>query len=138
MGKSGRLRLEDAVAAMRLVGECRGVGYDPVLWGRHLAAGLCRLTGARKRLRDRLDHQEPVAREADDQRRVADGRVSKRDDESLRIGARAFDRYLDGLVDPIWVFLRGPPKGKEPLEYGVEETAGRSCDLELTVIAPTH
>jgi DNA-binding CsgD family transcriptional regulator len=47
MGKSGRLRLGDVRAALRLVGECRDVGYDPRLWGRHLIGGLCRLIGAR-------------------------------------------------------------------------------------------
>src|SRR5262245_26940360 len=47
MAKSAHLRLEDVLAAMRLVGECRDLGYDPALWGRHLIAGLCRLVGAR-------------------------------------------------------------------------------------------
>jgi DNA-binding CsgD family transcriptional regulator len=47
MSKSGRLRLGDVLAAMRLVGECRDLGHDPELWGRHMVAGLCRLTGAR-------------------------------------------------------------------------------------------
>jgi DNA-binding CsgD family transcriptional regulator len=47
MAKSSCLRLDDVRAALRLVGECRDLGYDPALWGRHLVAGLCRLTGAR-------------------------------------------------------------------------------------------
>jgi DNA-binding CsgD family transcriptional regulator len=47
MAKSGCLRLDDVRRALRLVGECRDLGYDPALWGRHLVAGLCRLTGAR-------------------------------------------------------------------------------------------
>jgi DNA-binding CsgD family transcriptional regulator len=47
MAKSGHLRLEDVRAAMRLVGECRDLGYDPALWLRHACAGLCGLFGAR-------------------------------------------------------------------------------------------
>jgi DNA-binding CsgD family transcriptional regulator len=47
MGQSSRLRLHDVRAAFRLVGECRDLGYDPDAWGRHMFAGLCRLTGAR-------------------------------------------------------------------------------------------
>jgi DNA-binding CsgD family transcriptional regulator len=47
MGKSRHLRLGDVRAAFRLVGECRDLGHDPGLWGRHLFEGLCRLTGAR-------------------------------------------------------------------------------------------
>jgi hypothetical protein len=47
MGKSGLLRHADVRAALRLVGECRDLGYDPPAWGRHMFAGLCRLTGAR-------------------------------------------------------------------------------------------
>ena len=47
MGKSRHLRLGDVRAAFRLVGECRDLGADPGLWGRHLYEGLCRLTGAR-------------------------------------------------------------------------------------------
>jgi DNA-binding CsgD family transcriptional regulator len=37
----------DVRAAFRLVGECRDLGYDPVLWAPHMLAGLCRLLGAR-------------------------------------------------------------------------------------------
>jgi DNA-binding CsgD family transcriptional regulator len=47
VGKSRHLRLGDVRAAFRLVGECRDLGDDPGLWGRHLYEGLCRLTGAR-------------------------------------------------------------------------------------------
>jgi DNA-binding CsgD family transcriptional regulator len=47
MSKSGRLGLDDVRAALRLVGECRDLGYDPALWGRHLNEELCRLTGNR-------------------------------------------------------------------------------------------
>ena len=47
MEKSQLLRLGDVRAALRLVGECRDLGYDPELWGRHMFAGLCKLTGAR-------------------------------------------------------------------------------------------
>jgi DNA-binding CsgD family transcriptional regulator len=47
MASSGRLRLGDVRAALRLVGECRDLGYDPALWGRHLHGTLCRLTGTR-------------------------------------------------------------------------------------------
>src|SRR6266849_1689365 len=47
MAKSGQVRVKDVQAALRLVGECRDLGYDPQLWGRHMFAGLCRLIGAR-------------------------------------------------------------------------------------------
>src|SRR3954468_3274837 len=47
MGKSRRLRLADVRAAMRLVGECRDLGYDPALWLRRAFEGLCGLVGAR-------------------------------------------------------------------------------------------
>jgi DNA-binding CsgD family transcriptional regulator len=46
MDKSNHLRLGDVRTALRLVGECRDLGYDPQTWGRHLVAGLCRLVGA--------------------------------------------------------------------------------------------
>ena len=46
MSKSGHLRLADVRAALRLVGECRDLGYDPALWGRHLHEVLSRLTGS--------------------------------------------------------------------------------------------
>jgi DNA-binding CsgD family transcriptional regulator len=45
--KSQLLRLGEVRAALRLVGECRDLGYDPGLWGRHMFAGLCELIGAR-------------------------------------------------------------------------------------------
>ena len=47
MGKSRHLGLADVRAVFRLVGECRDLGDDPGLWGRHLFEGLCQLTGAR-------------------------------------------------------------------------------------------
>jgi DNA-binding CsgD family transcriptional regulator len=47
MAEPGHLRLEDVRAALRLVGECRDLGYDPALWMRHAFEGLCRLVGAR-------------------------------------------------------------------------------------------
>src|SRR5262249_2309141 len=47
MDKSCHLRLGDVRAALRLVGECRDLGYDPALWMRHAFDGLCRLVGAR-------------------------------------------------------------------------------------------
>ena len=47
MSKSGHLRLGDVRAALRLVGECRDLGYDPALWLRHAFEGLCGLVGAR-------------------------------------------------------------------------------------------
>jgi DNA-binding CsgD family transcriptional regulator len=46
MARSKRLSLRDVRAVFRLVGECRELGADVVAWRRHLAAGLCRLTGA--------------------------------------------------------------------------------------------
>src|SRR5689334_5302660 len=47
MAKSGRLRLGDVRAALRLVGECRDLGHDPGRWNSHVFAGLCRVVGAR-------------------------------------------------------------------------------------------
>ena len=47
MAKSGRLRLADVRAALRLVGECRDLGYDPALWLQHACEGACGLFGAR-------------------------------------------------------------------------------------------
>ena len=47
MGKSRLLRQGDVRAALRLVGECRDLSYDPGLWTPHMFAGLCRLVGAR-------------------------------------------------------------------------------------------
>jgi DNA-binding CsgD family transcriptional regulator len=47
MEKSRLLRLGEVRAALRLVGECRDLGHDAREWGRHMFAGLCRLTGAR-------------------------------------------------------------------------------------------
>jgi DNA-binding CsgD family transcriptional regulator len=46
VSKSERLRLADVRAVFHLVGECRDLGDDPTQWRRHMAAGLCRLTGA--------------------------------------------------------------------------------------------
>jgi DNA-binding CsgD family transcriptional regulator len=40
------LRAEEFHALYRLVGECRELGDDPVLWRRHLFAGLAALAGA--------------------------------------------------------------------------------------------
>jgi hypothetical protein len=45
VSKSQGLRLADVRAAFRLVGECRELGDDATQWRRHMAAGLCRLTG---------------------------------------------------------------------------------------------
>ena len=46
MARSKRLSLREVRAVFRLVGECRELGADVTAWRRHLAAGLCRLTGA--------------------------------------------------------------------------------------------
>jgi DNA-binding CsgD family transcriptional regulator len=40
------LTLREVRAVFRLVGECRELGVDVTAWRRHLAADLCRLTGA--------------------------------------------------------------------------------------------
>ena len=45
MGKSRHLRLGDVRATLRLVGECRDLGYDPVLWRRQAFEGLGPLVG---------------------------------------------------------------------------------------------
>jgi DNA-binding CsgD family transcriptional regulator len=47
MSKSDLLRFRDVRDAYRLIGECRDLGRDPVLWHRRMLEGLCRLVGAR-------------------------------------------------------------------------------------------
>jgi DNA-binding CsgD family transcriptional regulator len=47
MSKSDLLRVQDVRDAYRLIGECRDLGSDPVLWHRRMMDGLCRLIGAR-------------------------------------------------------------------------------------------
>ena len=46
MSKSGQLRLQDIRDAYRLVGDCRDLGSDPVLWHGRMLEGLTRLVGA--------------------------------------------------------------------------------------------
>jgi DNA-binding CsgD family transcriptional regulator len=46
MSKSQRLRLDEVRASMRLVGECRDLGYDPEAWRRRALEGLSRMDGA--------------------------------------------------------------------------------------------
>jgi DNA-binding CsgD family transcriptional regulator len=46
MGKSDLLRVQDVLAAYRLIGECRDLGSDPALWHRRMLDGLRRLIGA--------------------------------------------------------------------------------------------
>ena len=46
MTKSNLLRVQDVQGAYRLIGECRDLGGDPVLWHRRMLEGLCRLIGA--------------------------------------------------------------------------------------------
>ena len=46
MARSFALRTADLRAVLQLVGECRDLGDEPVLWRQHLLAGLARLTGA--------------------------------------------------------------------------------------------
>jgi DNA-binding CsgD family transcriptional regulator len=46
MTKSDTLRLRDVRDALRLIGECRDLGSDPVLWFPHLLDGIRRLLGA--------------------------------------------------------------------------------------------
>jgi hypothetical protein len=43
MSRSSTLRVADLRAVVQLVGECRELGDDPVLWRQHLIAGLARL-----------------------------------------------------------------------------------------------
>jgi DNA-binding CsgD family transcriptional regulator len=45
VARSKRLTLREVRAVFRLMGECRELGADVTAWRRHLAAGLCRLTG---------------------------------------------------------------------------------------------
>jgi DNA-binding CsgD family transcriptional regulator len=43
MSKTDTLRFRHVRDAYRLIGECRDLGGDPVLWQPHMLAGLCRL-----------------------------------------------------------------------------------------------
>ena len=45
MARSDLLRIQDVRGAYRLIGECRDLGSDPVLWYPHMLSGLCRLIG---------------------------------------------------------------------------------------------
>jgi DNA-binding CsgD family transcriptional regulator len=45
MSRSSALRAADVRAVFQLVGECRELGDDPILWRLHFGAGLGRLTG---------------------------------------------------------------------------------------------
>jgi DNA-binding CsgD family transcriptional regulator len=56
VARSKRLTLREVRAAFRLVGECRELGADVTAWRRHLAAGLCRLTGAQVGLAGELEY----------------------------------------------------------------------------------
>ena len=47
MADSNLLRLGEVRAALRVVGECRDLGYDPALWLRHAFEGLCGLIAVR-------------------------------------------------------------------------------------------
>jgi DNA-binding CsgD family transcriptional regulator len=47
MAKSGELRICDIRDAYRLIGDCRDLGSDPVLWQGRMLEGLVRLLGAR-------------------------------------------------------------------------------------------
>jgi len=46
MAKSNLLRVQDVRDAYRLIGECRDLGSDPVLWHSRMLEGVYRLTGA--------------------------------------------------------------------------------------------
>jgi DNA-binding CsgD family transcriptional regulator len=46
MSKSDLLRVPDVREAYRLIGDCRDLGADPVLWQPRMVEGACRLIGA--------------------------------------------------------------------------------------------
>ena len=46
MSKSAQLRMRDIRQAYRLIGDCRDLGADPVLWQSHMLEGLSHLVGA--------------------------------------------------------------------------------------------
>jgi len=46
MSKSGQLRMGDVRDVYRLIGDCRDLGADPVLWHGRMLEGLVRLVGA--------------------------------------------------------------------------------------------
>ena len=43
MSKSAQLRMRDIRQAYRLIGDCRDLGADPVLWQSHMLEGLSHL-----------------------------------------------------------------------------------------------
>jgi len=47
LSRSDLLRAQDVRDAYRLIGECRDVAADPVMWHARMLDGLCRLIGAR-------------------------------------------------------------------------------------------
>ena len=46
MAKSNRVSLAEVRAMVRLLGECRELGDDPVVWRQHFGAGIARMVGA--------------------------------------------------------------------------------------------
>src|SRR5438067_2361529 len=46
MSKSAQLRLSDVRHILRIVGECRDLGDDPLAWRKHWCGEVARLTGA--------------------------------------------------------------------------------------------
>ncbi len=82
MDKSGRLRLADVRATLRLVGECRDLGYDPALWRRHAYEGVGRLIGAR------------VVAGGEFRWRRPDGPIAPFDPLQVGLTPAEFDRYF--------------------------------------------
>ena len=62
MAKSGQLRMCDIRDAYRLIGDCRDLGRDSVLWQGRMLEGLVRLIGARAASTVRADGDGPQNR----------------------------------------------------------------------------
>ena len=113
MAQSKQLSLRDVRGVFRLVGECRELGVDVVEWRRHLAAGLCRLTGAQvglcgeteyfAQVWQRLVHCEDVgwACAADRQRAWELYRASGTISQDL-----VYERLFHKLTVKLWTFRR--------------------------------
>jgi DNA-binding CsgD family transcriptional regulator len=58
MARSKRLTVREVREVFRLLGECRELGVDVSAWQRHLAAGLCRITGAQVGLVGEVEYSQ--------------------------------------------------------------------------------
>src|SRR5687767_2885755 len=94
--KAHRLTLPSVRAALRVVGECRDLGYDPGLWRRHAAEGVAALLGVRVVTATECRWQRP------------DGRITPIDFHQVGLTLQEHDRYFVP-------FFRSGPKDDDVL-----------------------